>query len=261
VALRGRERTDRDTLPLRREGGRDVGDDGGRKKGKRHSPLGTAARVAVIAASVAVILAVVLGAAWFGGLRDSIRNPFATRDIDRSQPAVLNAIDDLNVFKAATGNFRDIVDLEKDAPFLPPGIKGERTLFVAAGTVDAEVDFSKLSGDAIKVSDDRTSVEITLNHPTLARPVIDPKLSYVADRQRGLLDRLESVFEDNPTSERELYARAEQKLAQAAKETELVKHAEDNTRGMLTGMMKSLGFTNVTVNFVDPPPGSGGADN
>jgi Protein of unknown function (DUF4230) len=261
VALGRRERTDRDTLPLRERGSQD-GAGGRDRRGQAppRSALGAAARLAVIAASVTVIVVVVLAAAWLGGLSDSIRSPFASRDVDRSQPVLLQAIDDLNVFKAATGNFQVVVDLEKDAPFLPSGIKGERTLFVAAGTVDAEVDFSRLSGDAIKVSDDRTSVEITLHRPALARPQVDPRRSYVADRQRGLLDRLESVFEDNPTGERELYTLAENKLAQAAQETELVKRAEDNTRGMLTGMMKSLGFTNVKVTFIDPPAG-GGAGN
>jgi hypothetical protein len=253
VALRGRDRTERETAPLP-DDGRGRGDVLRPSRGS--SALSTAARVAVIASAAAVIVVVVLLVAWFGGLRSA--NPFASREIDRSQPVLLKAIDDLNVFTAATGNFEAIVDLEKDAPFLPSAIKGERTLFVAAGTVDAKVDFSKLRGDAIKVSDDRTSVEITLNHPVLSRPVVDPRRSYVANRERGLLDRLESAFGNDANSERELYILAEEKLAQTAQRTELVKRAEDNTRAMLTGMMRSLGFTNVKVNFVDPPGGAGG---
>jgi hypothetical protein len=258
VALRGRDRTERDTRPLREvDRGRDDRYDGGRRRAGS-SALSTAARLAVIASAVTVIVVVVLLVAWFGGLRDA--NPFASRNVDRSQPVVLNAIDDLSVFTAATGNFQVIVDLEKDAPFLPSAIKGERTLFVASGTVDAKVDFSKLTGEALKVSDDRKSVEITLNHPALARPVVDPRRSHVASQERGLLDRIESAFKDDPNSERELYILAEDKLTQAAQETELVKRAEDNTRAMLTGMMHSLGFENVTVRFVDPPAG-GGAGN
>jgi hypothetical protein len=254
VALRGQDRTERDTKPLR--DGPDGRDTARRPTGA--SALSTAARLAVIAAAATVIVVVVLLVAWFGGLRSA--NPFASREIDRSQPVLLQAIDDLNVFTAATGNFEVLVDLEKDAPFLPSAIKGERTLFVAAGTVDAKVDFSKLTGDALKVSDDRKSVEITLNHPVLARPVVDPRRSYIANQQRGLLDRLESAFKDNPNTERELYIRAEDQLAGAAQRTELVKRAEDNTRAMLTSMMHSLGFTNVKVNFVDPPAGSGGGN-
>ena len=38
-----------------------------------------------------------------------------------------------------------MVDVEQDNKLLPSFIKGERTLFIAAGTVDAAVDFSGLS--------------------------------------------------------------------------------------------------------------------
>lgn len=258
MALRGRDRTDRDTLPLR-EREREPEDGAGERRASG-SALSSAARLAVIAASAAVIVVVVLLAAWFLGFRDNFNSPFASRNVDRSQPVLLQAIDNLSVYKAATGNFQVVVDLEKDAPYLPSSIKGERTLFVAGGTVDAQVDFSGLSGEAVKVSDDRTSVEIVLNRPSLSKPQVDPNRSYVASRERGLLDRLESAFEDNPTSERELHLLAEQKLATAAHETELVKRAEDNTRAMLTGMMHSLGFTNVKVTFVDPPAGGGGGN-
>ncbi|MFD2355104.1 hypothetical protein ACFSTC_46405 [Nonomuraea ferruginea] len=37
-----------------------------------------------------------------------------------------------------------MVDLEKDANFLPDAVKGTRTLFVGAGGVDAYVDFAGL---------------------------------------------------------------------------------------------------------------------
>jgi hypothetical protein len=35
---------------------------------------------------------------------------------------------------------------------------------------------------------------------------VDPNRSRVYDRDRGLFDRLESVFEDSPTGDRELFA-------------------------------------------------------
>jgi hypothetical protein len=75
----------------------------------------------------------------------------------------------------------------------------------------------------------------------------------VANRERGALDRLGSVFSANPTSERELYQLAERKLSAAANESELVARAEQNTRAMLQSMLRSLGYTEVTVIFKDPP--------
>jgi Protein of unknown function (DUF4230) len=208
--------------------------------------------------TLAVLVALVVAAVALGRLTDlrlwpSLPNPFASRSVDRSQPVLLRSIQDLSVHKAATGNFEVLVDIEKDSPLVPSFLKGERTLFVAAGTVDAEVDFSRLDPSAVKVSEDRRSASITLPHARLAKPHIDPGRSYVANRERGALDRLGSVFSDNPTSERELYLLAEQRLAEAARQSELVAKAEQNTREMLQTMLRSLGYTEVTVTFEDPP--------
>jgi Protein of unknown function (DUF4230) len=207
---------------------------------------------------VAVLVALVVAAVALGRVADlrlwpSLPNPFASRSVDRSQPVLLRSIQDLSVHKAATGNFEVLVDIEKRTRLIPPFLKGERTLFVAAGTVDAEVDFSRLDAGAVKVSEDRRSATITLPHARLAKPHVDPGRSYVANRERGALDRLGSVFSANPTSERELYQLAERKLSAAATESELVARAEQNTRAMLQSMLRSLGYTEVTVIFKDPP--------
>jgi hypothetical protein len=68
-----------------------------------------------------------------------------------------------------------------------------------------------------------------------------------------VLDRLGGVFSDNPTSETELYVIAEEKIAAAAAASELQVRAEENTRTMLTGMLRGMGFERVTVRFVDDP--------
>jgi hypothetical protein len=146
-----------------------------------------------------------------------------------------------------------LVDLEESSRGIPLAVKGERTLFVAAGSVDAEVDFSTIDKGAIRVSDDGRSVEVTLPRARLTRARIDPDNSYVASRERGLLDRLGSVLADNPTSERRLYQLAEDKLAAAATQSGLVERAEENTRAMLQSMLRSLGYRDVTVTFRDPP--------
>jgi hypothetical protein len=74
----------------------------------------------------------------------------------------------------------------------------------------------------------------------------------VFSRERGLLDRLGSVLSDNPTSERELYRLAQAKMQAAAASTDLVARAEQNTRAMLESMLRSLGYTQVSVTFRDP---------
>ena len=174
------------------------------------------------------------------------------RTIDRSQPVVLKSIASLEQFRAATANMQVILEVEKDT-ILPSFLKGEKVLFVAGGQVDAGVDFSGLDADAIEVDDTRTRVRIELPAPRLYEARVDPARSRVFDRERGLIDRVESVFEDSPTEERPLYALAERKLeTAAAADGQLLRTAERNTRAMLEGLLRGLGFREVTIEFADP---------
>jgi len=212
----------------------------------RRGILGGAARVG------AVIVAVLLG--WvgihhIGDLLPGFGNPFHTEQVDRSGPAVLKALDDLHEYRAATGSYQVMVDIEKDAQYIPSFLKGERTLFLAQGSVDAGVDFSGLGADAVTVNPDDHSVTITLPHAQLSKPVLDTAASHVVNRDRGLLDRIGSVFSDSPTGEQALYAAAEPKLRAAADESALIARADANTTQMLTRFLGALGFDTVHVAF------------
>lgn len=180
-------------------------------------------------------------------------DPFGDETVDRSGPVLLRSVQNLSRFEAATGNFQVVVDLEKDAAFLPDAIKGSRTLFVGAGSVDAYVDFSGLSGDAITVSADRSSVTVRLPHAELEKPNLDNKRSYIVAQQRGLFDRISDLLSASPQNQRELYLLAEQKIAEAAVASDLRDRADQNTRAMLDGMLKTLGFTTVVVEYAAAP--------
>ena len=59
----------------------------------------------------------VVAAAGVPSLRDllpSFPNPFASETVDRSRPAVLESLRDLSEYRAASGHFEVIVDLERD---------------------------------------------------------------------------------------------------------------------------------------------------
>jgi hypothetical protein len=179
-------------------------------------------------------------------------NPFGSDTKDRSQPVLLKSLENLSDYHAATANMQVVVDVEEDARLLPSFIKGERTLFVAAGTVDAAVDFRGLSRDpdAVKVSEDRRSVTLTLPAPKLLEPRLDPDNSRVYDRDRGVLDRVEDAFSDRPGDEQPLYQLAEDKLAAAAAaDPRLLQTAERNTRSMLEGLLRGLGFEKIRIDF------------
>lgn len=85
--------------------------------------------------------------------------------VDRTQTPVLQRIAKLNQFTAATGTFQVIVDIEDDVGGLPSILAGERTLMVASGEVEAEVDFTGLKSDAIVVDDADGSVVVTILPP------------------------------------------------------------------------------------------------
>jgi hypothetical protein len=167
-------------------------------------------------------------------------NPFGTETVDRSPPALLQSIRDLSEYHAAVGDFQVIVDVEKDVRFVPSIIAGERSLFVANGTVDAFIDFGGLSGDALKVNEEAKTVEIELPGAALAKPNLDPERSYLFDQKRGVFNRINDLI--TAPDQHEFFVAAEQKIAEAAGSSDLKNRAEQNTRAMLTGMLQSLGY-------------------
>jgi hypothetical protein len=167
-------------------------------------------------------------------------NPFRTEEIDRSQPVLLQSIRDLSQYHAAVGDFQVVIDLEKDVTLLPDWLSGERALFVAAGTVNAFVDFSGLNGNALTVSEDRTKVEVRIPPAQLDKPNLDQQRSYLYAQERGVWNRLSTLFE--APDQQQFYVLAEQKIADAAVHAGLTKRAEDNTRAMLIGMLQPLGY-------------------
>jgi len=175
--------------------------------------------------------------------------------VDRSPAPLLTALDDLAQYRAATGTFQVLVDVERDTPYLPSVISGERTTLFATGNVDAFVDFTALGPERVVVSDDRRSVAITLPPAQLAAATVDPSASRVVGRERGLVERVGGVFEDSPTDDQPLFQLAEDKLDAAARESDLTARAEENTRQMLTTLAGSLGYDQVTVTFDGAPVG------
>jgi hypothetical protein len=203
-------------------------------------------------ASVAVVVALVLGLQAVG-LLPKLTNPFASKQADRSQPVLLKSIQDLSRFVAAEGNFEVIIDLQENRKNVPDFLLSERTLFVAAGSVEAYVDFSSIGQGAITDSADHKSVEIKLPAPALGKPNIDNKRSYVFAEQRGLANRVGDLFGGgNLNRYQQLLVLAEQKIADSARESELAVRARDNTQKMLDAMLRSLGYTSITITFAAP---------
>ena len=166
-----------------------------------------------------VVVIVVVAYAVLQGMHKlpSWLDPFGEKTKDRSGPVVLRSIQNLSRYEAASGNFQVVVDLEKDAKFLPGSLRGERTALRRHGTVDAYVDFTHIRQRRRHHGpDDRTSVTVKLPHAQLEKANLDPKHSYVFAKQRGLFNRFGDFFSSNPNQQQQLYVLPTQKIQEAA---------------------------------------------
>jgi hypothetical protein len=182
----------------------------------------------------------VLALAVVGILNMTGFSPFPSLRTDRSQPALLKSIKDISQYHAAVGNFETVLDVEDNVAGIPTVIAGRRTLFVAAGTVNAYVDLSGFADKDLTLSADGKSVTVRLPEPQLDKPNLDHDRSYVFSQDRGIVDRIADAME--APQQAEFFKLAETKLTSAAEESRLREQAVENTRTMLTGMFSSLGI-------------------
>jgi hypothetical protein len=198
-----------------------------------------------------------LCAGYFGAatlkLVPEIKNPFTTRVDDRSGPVLLESIQDLSLFVAARGNFQVVVDYREDRAYVPDFISSYHALFVGHGSVEAYVDFATIDEGAIEVSPDGTEVTITLPEPQLSEVRLDLNQSRIYALDEGLFETIRRLVREDINRQGDLYRLAVDKIEQAARQSDLLERARENTRITLEGMMRALGFERVTVNFVANP--------
>jgi len=201
---------------------------------------------------VAVLAVLVVGATTIpGAVGDKVGdflsalNPFEEKTVDRTGPSVLTSLTELSEFKAASAYYETVVDLEDDTNNLPDFISGERVLYVGKGDVEAVVDFSELDERRVDLSEDGTSVTVTLPAPTVGEPRLDLETSYVAGRDDGFFDRFKGS-----DLEREAQLKAiEQMTTAATGEGNLIDLAKESTTAMLRGLFGSLGYTDIAITF------------
>lgn len=172
-------------------------------------------------------------------------NPFDTKSVDRTGASVLQSLTDLSDYHAASAHYETVIDLEDDTDYVPDWLRGERVLYVAKGDVDAMVDFGELDERSVVVSEDRTSVSITLPEPTVGKPVLDVEGSYVADHDEGFTNAF-----SGSDMEHEAQVKAIDRMTEtAAGEGMLLDKAQENTTAMLRGLLGALGYKDVTVTY------------
>ena len=200
-------------------------------------------------AAVAVLALVGAGAfvLWSSGF--GLGDLFGTKTVDRSAPVLVERLRNRTEFRGATGTFSATVDLETSHGIVPSFIAGSRTIYSGVGDVDAIVSLRGLA--AATAAPDGTLV-LTLPHATLERARLDAKLSHVISRDRGIGDRLGSIFSDSPTSDRGVQRVALRRIEKAADHSQLRAKAEKSTARMIRNLAHAIGVDHVRVRFTAP---------
>lgn len=185
------------------------------------------------------------------GILPDFHNPFGKQRVETVKPPLLLSIQDLNRYVAAEGEFQVAIDLKEDRKYVPDFLLNRHSLYIAYGSVQAYVDFSTIGTGAIKETEEGKTVNITLPSPQLGEASLDLSKSYMFAEERGIFNKIGDAFNNDPNRVQEVQQRAEDVLSDAAKQSQLLKTAETNTRNMLTSMLKSLGYTNITVDFTN----------
>jgi hypothetical protein len=197
----------------------------------------------LVLAAVLLVGGFALARGWLG-----LGDLFAARTVDRSAPVIVQRLRDQDVFHGASGTFSATVDVEhKPLGIVPSFIAGDRAVYSGIGTVDATVDLGALARTPTR--DASGTLVIRLPHARIGDVHLDARRSHMMNRDRGMLDRLGSIFVDSPTSEREVQHISEQRIARAATGSDLRARAERNTAKMIRDLAASLDGGPVDVRF------------
>ncbi|MBK8433656.1 MAG: DUF4230 domain-containing protein [Chloroflexi bacterium] len=127
------------------------------------------------------------------------------------------------------------------------GAFSESMVFVAYGEVIAGVDLMQMSEEDIQVVDP-TTVMIHLPPAEVFVATLDNELSYVADRDTGLLTS------SDPQLETAVRLAGQEAILEAALEYGLIELAQTNAETYMENFLRGLGFETIIFTEETPPP-------
>jgi hypothetical protein len=186
--------------------------------------------------AVAIGLGVLLG--HFGGAW--LKPPVETKPL----PDVITQVRELSRLEGVSYHVERVVDLKDKQQAMFGLVKAEDAiLLVASGDVVAGVDLGALKPSDVVVSPDGRAVTIRLPPAEVFSARLDNERTYVHTRTTDLLaQRKESL-------ESEARQAAERTLQSAAEDAGIVQRAEESVGRTVQSLVRSLGFSKVTVDF------------
>jgi len=155
------------------------------------------------------------------------------------QPTVVRQIQRLQKLETVSYTMDKIIGGERDNPYLPKFLAGDRILLVVHGEVVAGVNLAAIQPSEVTVAGHSISLRLPAAEVFSTR--IDNAKSRVYSRDTGLFSS------PDPNLESEVRQEAERQLQQSAVVDGILKSADQNARSTVTGMLTGLGFTQVSL--------------
>jgi hypothetical protein len=159
--------------------------------------------------------------------------------LDVSSPAVVEKIRQLSRLETVVYSLDKIVEGDRETPYVPSFLAGDKLLLVAHGEVVAGIDLAQLKSSDVAVKGD--AVKVRLPAPQILSTRIDNARTRVYSRSTGLL------VPADPNLESEVRQAAEQQIVQAALSDGILDKARANARSSVTALLYGLGFRTVDV--------------
>jgi hypothetical protein len=159
--------------------------------------------------------------------------------IDVSSPSVVEKIRQLSRLETVVYSLDKIVGGERQSPYLPDFLVGDKLLLIAHGEVIAGVDLGQLKPGDVSVKGE--AVQVRLPAPQVLSTRIDNGRTRIYSRVTGMLV--------NPDVDLESQVRlaAEEQIRQAALSDGILDKARQNARTSVTALLYGLGFRTVDV--------------
>jgi hypothetical protein len=166
------------------------------------------------------------------------------KDDNKRLPDVITQVRELSRLEGVSYHVERVVDLHDQQEGLFGLVKAEDAiLLVASGDVVAGVDLSKLQPGDIVISADKQSVTVHLPPAEVFSARLDSEHTYVHTRKTDLLARRKESLET------EARKAAEKTLQGAAEDAGIVRKAEESVGRTVRSLVRSLGFTDVRIDF------------
>jgi hypothetical protein len=156
-----------------------------------------------------------------------------------TSPTVVEKIRQLSRLETVEYTLDKIVEGDRNNPYLPDFLAGDKLLLIAHGEVIAGVDLGQLKEGDVVVKGD--SIKIRLPAPMILTTRIDNGRTRVYSRATGLL------VPADPNLESKVRQIAEQQITQAALDDGILAKAQQNARTSVTALLYGLGFRTIDV--------------